>query len=220
METRDGEKSTPELPPVEVREGPRISAIWLLPLIAATIGGWLLYKGVVEAPVEAAIHFDSAAGIEAGKGATQRAFVAMDAPAPAAKTPKQLQILLTADRRGSVKSGSPVYYRQVKVGEVNGAALAKTADTVNITCAIEKKYAPLVRENSRFWNVSDIGVDLGLFRGGQIKTESLESILAGGLAFATPDEDQMGATAKNGALFSLYDAPEDAWLAWRPKIPL
>jgi len=158
--------------------------------------------------------------VEPGKGATQRAFVAVDAPAPAAKTPRQLQILLTADRRGSLKAGSPVYYRQVKVGEVTGAALAKTADTVYITCAIEKKYASLVRENSRFWNVSGVGVDFGLFRGGQIKTESLESILAGGVAFATPDEDQMGAKAKNGALFPLYDAPEDAWLAWRPKIPL
>jgi len=31
---------------------------------------------------------------------------------------------------------------------------------------------------------------------------------------------EMGATVKNGALFPLYDAPEDVWLAWRPKIPL
>ncbi len=158
--------------------------------------------------------------IQPGKGAPQRSFTAESAPPAAAKAPKQLKILLTADRRGSLKSGSPVYYRQVKVGEVAGAELAKSADYVYITCLIEEKFAPLVRKNTRFWNVSGIGVDFGLFRGGQIKTESLESVLAGGVSFATPDNDKMGETVKNGAVFPLFDKPEEEWLAWRPKIPL
>jgi paraquat-inducible protein B len=158
--------------------------------------------------------------IQPGKGSPQRAFKAEEAPPVTAKAPKQLKILLTADRRGSLKTGSPVYYRQVKVGEVAGAELAKSADHVYITCLIEEKFAPLVRENTRFWNVSGIGVDFGLFRGGQIKTESLESILAGGVSFATPGNDKMGEPVKSGAVFPLFDKPEDEWLSWRPKIPL
>lgn len=158
--------------------------------------------------------------MQPGKGAPQRAFAADEAPPAAAKAPKQLKIILTADRRGSLKAGSPVYYRQVRVGEVAGAELAKSADFVYITCLIEEKFAPLVRENTRFWNVSGIGVDFGLFRGGQIKAESLESILAGGIEFATPDNENMGERVKNGATFPLFAAPEDEWLAWKPKISL
>jgi paraquat-inducible protein B len=158
--------------------------------------------------------------IDPGKGTPQRLFTAVEAPASADKAPKHLKIVLTADRRGSLKSGSPVYYRQIKVGEVTGAELARTADHVDVHVAVEEKYAPLVRENTRFWNVSGIGVDFGLFRGGQIKTESLESILAGGVSFATPDNDTMGKPVKNGAIFPLQQAPEKEWLTWRPKIPL
>jgi paraquat-inducible protein B len=158
--------------------------------------------------------------IQPGKGNPQRAFTAVEAPTKTDKAPRHLKIVLTAARRGSLKPGSPVYYRQVKVGEVTAAALAETADHVDIYVAIQEKFAPLVREKSRFWNASGIGVDFGLFRGGQIKTESLESVLAGGIAFATPDNEIMGKRVKNGAVFSLSDTSEGEWLTWKPKIPL
>jgi len=50
-------------------EKPRggISPIWLLPVIAALIGAWLLYKSVLEAPIDVVIRFESAEGIIAGK---------------------------------------------------------------------------------------------------------------------------------------------------------
>lgn len=158
--------------------------------------------------------------IQPGRGNPQRAFTAVEAPAKTDEAPRRLKIVLTAARRGSLKPGSPVYYRQVKVGEVVEALLAETADHVDIHVAIEEKFAPLVREKTRFWNASGIGVDFGLFRGGQIKTESLESVLAGGIAFATPDNEMMGVRAKNGATFPLFDASEAEWLTWKPKIPL
>jgi paraquat-inducible protein B len=49
-----------------------------------------------------------------------------------------------------------------------------------------------VRENPVFWNASGVGVHFGLFSGAEIHTESLKSILAGGIAFATPDDKDMG----------------------------
>ena len=50
-----------------VKKKKGISFIWVLPIIAALIGAWLLYKGVVEAPIEVVINFDSAAGISVDK---------------------------------------------------------------------------------------------------------------------------------------------------------
>jgi len=150
------------------------------------------------------------------KGKSARHFVALkNAPGEAAD-PGQLEIVLQGDRRGSLKTGSPVYYRQVQVGEVSDYKLASTGDAVNIFVIIFKKYVPLVRENSVFFNVS--GIDFGLFSG--LKTESLEALVSGGVAFATPDEDTMGKRAQKGWIFQLHDKAEGSWLRWAPRIPL
>ena len=78
----------------------------------------------------------------------------------------------------------------------------------------------LVRENSVFWNVSGIGMHFGLFSGLDIQTESLESILAGGIAFATPDNKDMGEQASENAVFPFHPKVDEHWLKWKPKIEL
>jgi hypothetical protein len=52
------------------------------------------------------------------------------------------------------------------------------------------------------------------------KTESLTSLIKGGIAFATPLNDKMGNEVQNGMVFQLYDQPEEEWLAWTPVIRL
>ena len=67
--------------------------------------------------------------------------------------------------------------------------------------------------------LSGLEIDAGLLRGMEIKIESLKSLVAGGIAFATPDNP--GDTpAKNGMGFPLYDEPMKEWLEWTPKIPI
>ncbi|MEN8259270.1 MAG: MlaD family protein [Pseudomonadota bacterium] len=131
-----------------------------------------------------------------------------------------LNLVLESDRRGSVNRGNTIYYRQVPVGEVTGYELAPTADRVLIFANIKPRYAPLVRKHSRFWNVSGVNVDFGLFRGLEIDTESIEAIVGGGIAFSTPEKGKMGGPVRSGASFKLFDAPDDKWLAWRPVIRL
>jgi len=45
----------------------RISIVWLVPLVALAIGGWLVYKAISEKGPIVTITFKSAAGLEAGK---------------------------------------------------------------------------------------------------------------------------------------------------------
>ncbi len=139
------------------------------------------------------------------------------ASAPAVET---FDIILQAERLGSLGAGKPVYYRSVQVGKITGYELADTADHVNIHVGIEKRYAPLICENTRFWNVSGIGMNFSILSGAKVKTESMEAILAGGVAFATPDNKKMGKPVSEGAVFKLYDEPKDKWLKWKPEIKL
>jgi len=84
---------------------------------------------------------------------------------------------------------------------------------------VKQRFAKLVRSGSRFWHVSGLDLNFGLFRGLEIKVESLESLAAGGIAFATPN-DSKDTAAKNGIIFPLRDRPEKEWSEWRPKFPI
>ena len=131
-----------------------------------------------------------------------------------------LRLVLSAARRGSIKPGVVVSYREIPVGKVTDFELGPTSDRVLIHVLIEPRYAPLVRSGTRFWNASGIGVDAGLFKGVKVRTESLEALLEGGIAFATPDNPTMGGPALPGQTFALNDEVNEEWLMWAPKIRL
>lgn len=150
----------------------------------------------------------------------QKNFVALVAAPEAARQEAGLSLVLSAARRGSLKAGVPVTYREITVGKVTGYELGQTADRVLIHILIEPKYAPLVRSGTRFWNTSGFDFDVGLFKGATVRTESLETMIQGGVAFATPDGERMGGPAQPEQTFALFDKFEEEWLGWAPKISL
>ena len=154
-------------------------------------------------------------------GVPQRDFkVKIDTPPPIAEPTHGLNIGLITERLGSITLGMPVYYRDVQVGTVFDSKLAPNADSIYIFINIDPYYAPLVRTNSVFWNRSGIDVNFGLFSGATIKTGTINSILTGGIEFATPNNEKMGPYADNLTFFPLNKTYKDEWLTWTPKIAL
>ena len=130
-----------------------------------------------------------------------------------------LHVLLSADELGSVAVGDPVYYRDVEVGAVTAIGFEEGASAVLVHAVVRQRYAPLVQEGSVFWNASGLHADFSLFSGASIDVESLKALLAGGVAFATPDT-QDGSQVADGSRFVLHGQPEAAWLTWRPVVQL
>ncbi|MGV8844327.1 MAG: MlaD family protein [Pseudomonas sp.] len=153
-------------------------------------------------------------------GAAQTDFSALSAAPTTSSREPGLQLLLSAPRRGSLKPGVRVSYREVPVGKVTHIELGPTSNQVLVHVLIEPRYAPLVRSASQFWNASGIGVDASLFKGVKVRTESLEALLEGGIAFATPNNPQMGGPAQPGRTFALHDEASQEWMSWAPKIVL
>lgn len=133
---------------------------------------------------------------------------------------KGLRIVLTTPRRGSLKEGLPVMYREIPVGTVVDFSLSPQANMVLVGIVIEPKYATLVRAGSKFWNASGIAVEAGLFKGVKLQAESFETIMAGGIGFATPDGVEQGKQVKPNTVFFLHRQPDEKWLKWAPKIPI
>ena len=122
---------------------------------------------------------------------------------------------LSARPLGSLDLGSPVYYRRMRVGRVVGYALDPSRDVVNVQVFVEAPNDRLVTLESRFWEAS--GVDLSLDAAGlTLNTESLTSMIAGGVAFANPREQAPGPQAPAGHRFRLH---RDRKEALRPRHP-
>ena len=155
--------------------------------------------------------------IHPGEGPPQQKFTGQAKPPSIDEISGGLLVQLRAARLGSLKPGAPVYYREVEVGEVMATVLAEDASHVQVRVHIQQGYAPLVRQNSVFWNATGIDLKAGLF-GMELRSESLAAILSGGVAFATPEK--YGPVVTAGNEFTLNDKPRDEWLAWSPVIRL
>ena len=125
--------------------------------------------------------------------------------------------LLRADRLGSLRPGAPVFYREVKVGAVETSRLAEDAASVLVRVRIQTPYTDLVRANTVFWNAGGASLKVSLL-GAEVKSTSLESLLIGGVAFATPDKPAPAAT--DGAIFPLHNEADKDWFKWSPRIPI
>jgi len=157
--------------------------------------------------------------VEPGSGKLATDYIGLPrAPHPFFTSFKGLGLVLETNQLGSLDIGSPVYYRRVKVGEVSGYDLAYNFKDVLVYITIEKRYAPLIRENTKFWNASGVRVTGGVFSGVTVATESLEALVAGGIALATPNVEDMGPRVETGFRFKLHQQPEDGWLDWSPEI--
>ena len=137
---------------------------------------------------------------------------------PIVDKPEGLHIVLETDSLASIKTGSNVYYRKVKVGEVTGVRLSSTFQQVLIDITVYQQYAAIVRENTQFWNASGVSISGGVLSRLNISTEAFESLIAGGIALATPNNDQMGGPVAEGSRFILHKEENPAWRLWNPKI--
>lgn len=110
--------------------------------------------------------------------------------------------LLKAEGLGSLDVGSPIYYRQIKVGQVVGYGFDDSGRAVDIKIFVNTPHDRQVSINTRFWNASGINLNLDA-SGIKLATESLASIVTGGIAFDLAPHSQPGAIASENATFEL-----------------
>ncbi len=149
----------------------------------------------------------------------QTEFTALELPPTVTQLPYGLNVRLTTQRLGSIRVGNPVLYRQVKVGKVIGIDLSATADTVDVFINIAKRYGPLVNSGSKFWNTSGINIEAGIFSGVNINSESIETLIAGGIAFASPALEELEHLGKVTS-FILHTEVDNDWLEWQANIAI
>lgn len=261
------------------------SIVWIVPIVAALIGGWLAYKAISEKGPTIKITFKSAEGLEAGKtkikykdvevgqvedisltkdlsrivvtaglkkeaekylteetrfwvvrarigatgvsglgtlfsgayigvdpgkgGSPAREFEGLDIPPVITKDLPGRHFVLHAERLGSLNIGSPVYFRQIKVGQVVAYQLAQEGRMITFKIFVHAPYHNYVRKNTHFWNTSGLDVTLDA-KGIRIDTESLTTLVVGGVAFDVPKNTRPGDLSEEEEVFILYNSLEDS----------
>jgi paraquat-inducible protein B len=285
-----------DLPKAKTRPASNWSAIWVLPLIALVIGGWLGWRAYTQTGIEIQVRFESGEGIQVNKtevvykgmpvgkvktlalddegsnrgviatiemnkdveqylkantrfwlvkpsvslagitgletlvsgnyiaaspgdGEPTRKFKALSEEPPLSDAKPGLHLTVKAERLGSLDRGSPVFYKQIQVGQVKSYLLSADQNTVEIKVYIEPTYASLVRKHTRFWNASGISIDANL-SGVKVRSESLASIVAGGIAFATPENRKDSPPTDPSLPFRLYEDFDAAAAGIRIKVKL
>jgi paraquat-inducible protein B len=142
-------------------------------------------------------------GVDIGRSAAERRdFVGLDTPPIFAADVPGRQFVLQSTELGSLGIGSPVYYRQVEVGSVVAHELDTDGKAVTLRIFVNAPYDQYVTTGTRFWNAS--GIDIAVDATGiKVDTQSITSILIGGIAFETPPGLPSVQSAEENHLFTL-----------------
>ncbi|PCE32221.1 PqiB family protein [Burkholderia ubonensis] len=136
------------------------------------------------------------------KGA-RRAFTGLEAPPVFTSDEPGREFVLKSADMGSVDVGAPVYFRRLQVGQVVTYALDPDGKGVTLRVFVNAPYDRFVTADSRFWHAS--GIDVALSPDGlRVETQSLVSIMIGGIAFETPVDSLDQPVAATGAPFTLF----------------
>jgi paraquat-inducible protein B len=140
----------------------------------------------------------------------KREFVALTTPPVVqSDTPGRFFVLEARDL-GSLDYGTPIFFRRIQVGEVASYKLDQDGHSVTLKVFVNSPYDRFVTANTRFWQASGIDVSLSA-TGFTVQTQSLLSILVGGIAFETPPAATQLTPAAADTSFKLFDSRAEAF---------
>jgi paraquat-inducible protein B len=153
-------------------------------------------------------------GMEPGTSKNDtRDFVGLETPPVVTSDIPGRAFVLGSEELGSIDIGSPVYYRGVIAGQAVSTELAPDGKQVNVGVFVNAPFDQFVTTASRFWNASGLDVQLDA-NGLRIDSQSLATVLVGGITFDTPNDQAAAPRAPANARFILY---EDRAKADRPR---
>jgi len=96
---------------------------------------------------------------------------------------------LTSLNGDNVAVGTPVYYKNIKVGQVEYIYLGLDGKDIEIIIFIENRYVPFVHYDSKFWTKSMLNIDYS--KGNlDLNIAPVNHLLQGGITFSSSGEDK------------------------------
>jgi len=117
---------------------------------------------------------------------------------------------LNSSNGSNVMVGTPVYYKNLKVGQVEYMypGINNESQSIDILVFIDKTYAPYVHDDSRFWIRNMLNVDFS--RGNlDVNVAPFHTMLQGGIVFSSTGED-ISKPVSEKHIFTLFKSKTEA----------
>jgi paraquat-inducible protein B len=129
-------------------------------------------------------------------------FVGLETPPVDTQDLPGREFVLHANDLESLEVGSPVLFRRVKAGQILSYAVDAGGHGVTLRAFIGSPFDAFVTQDTRFWQAS--GVDISVDSDGvRVQTQSIASILDGGVAFESPQDSRGAPPAAAGTEFAI-----------------
>jgi paraquat-inducible protein B len=119
-----------------------------------------------------------------------------------------LHITLFTNEAGSIGPGAPILYKGLSAAKSSRALFHPENGKVEFGAFVSEQFVPLVRKNTKFWNISGIDVQLGV-NGCSCTSAPWNRRLNGGITFGQLDAAISAPPVSDGASFILYDSLSD-----------
>lgn len=114
-----------------------------------------------------------------------------------------LRLILVSEEKSSITTGDPILYRGFQVGRVETSEFDIESGQIRSNIFIKTPYTSLINSHSRFWNASGFSFSASS-QGVTLDTDSLETLLIGGVSFDLPEGKLPGQPVADGTQFTLY----------------
>ncbi|MDQ7998176.1 MAG: MlaD family protein [Luteibacter sp.] len=149
-------------------------------------------------------------GADAGDSEEDQAdFTGLETPPAVTHGAPGRRFVLHSSDLGSLDIGSPVYYRRIQVGRIVSYELDKDGKGVSLQLFIDGPNDRFVSKDARFWNASGVDVSLGA-DGLKLNTQSIATVIAGGVAFQSAPGPHDETPADEMAEFTLFNDQQTA----------
>lgn len=153
----------------------------------------------------------SGAYIEMAPGSSKvqsKTFVGLEEPPLTPVGAPGIRLTLFSNQAGSVSTGNTVLFQGYGVGRIEATTFDTERQLVQYDIFIDAPFHKLIHHGTRFWDVSGISVNASA-SGIQVKTGSMETILLGGVSFATPPGIPAGSPVTDHTEYMLYSSYDE-----------
>ncbi len=139
----------------------------------------------------------------------KRKFIGLDEPYIDTTNQKGTLYKLFAPDSRNLKTGSPVFYKKIEVGELKRSKLNKDGSGVDFEIFIKAPYDRFVKPNSKFWALDLVSID---FSNSKINVDVAPAtdVIRGGIAFETTFIYDQNKTVKKDHIFTLFKSRSEA----------
>ena len=143
-------------------------------------------------------------GVDVGTSTEdERKFVGLERPPGVTHDQHGTRYRLTTTSAGSLAPQSPIYVQRQSVGSILSIDIAKDGRSTDMEIFVSAPYDQLVTESTVFWNTSGLDVTIDA-SGLRVNTESLATVVAGGIEFGVRDHATPTPPAKENQQFKLF----------------